>query len=128
MIEAWRAYNIKELGSQIECPFLALYGEAEYAEQESEPLIKGVGHFLNELRCPSYIHEFSFKDDGWGATHCQIGGLSHANAVIFEWLDRIVAKHDLFEEPTKMPSDLMMKYYKSPNLIKDWSSIHISAV
>jgi hypothetical protein len=127
MIEAWRAFSIKDLGSRIECPFLVLYGEAEYAEQASEPLVMSVGHFLGELKCPSYIHEFSFED-GWAATHCQIGGLRRADAVIFDWLDAAVVDHDLPRQPAKIPSDLMLKHYRNADLFKAWNITHINAV
>ena len=30
--------------------------------------------FISEMKCPVTIHEFSIADDGWAASHCQIGG------------------------------------------------------
>ena len=43
--------------------------------------------FIKDLSCPATIRIFGF-DEGWAATHCQVGALAPMQAAVFEWLDR----------------------------------------
>ena len=36
---------------------------------------------------------FSFED-GWAATHCQIGAVAPLQALVFDWLDKVVVKKE----------------------------------
>ena len=76
IIEAWRPFNITGLAPKMECPLLLLLGEAEYA-QTDERVALSMMRFINELTCPVSLHEFTCED-GWAASHCQIGALSAA--------------------------------------------------
>jgi hypothetical protein len=125
--EEWKPFNVEELGCGIECPFLALYGEAEYAEQESEALIRSIGCFLGEPGCPAHIHEFTYED-GWAATHCQVGGSTVADAVIFDWLGKVVINKNFSAIPAKIPSEAISRHHKNPALPRDRHDIRIGAV
>jgi hypothetical protein len=130
MIEAWRPFTVKELAPKIDCPLLAIYGEAEYAESKSEQLAMSIAHFLSELRCPAAIHEFTYED-GWAATHCQIGGLGALQAVIFNWLDRVLTTKELSTKPdlANFSFDTMLKYHKKNHeLLELAKSIRISTI
>jgi hypothetical protein len=101
IIEHWRPYNVAELAPRIRCPMLFLYGEAE-AAQSSEKVGMSALRFIGKLSCPVSVRLFGF-DEGWAATHCQIGALAPMQAVVFDWLDRVINKpeglprHDIGE-------------------------------
>ena len=127
MIEAWRPFSVKELGSKIECPLLLLYGEAEYAEQQNGPLVKSIAHFMSGLGCPSFIHEFAFEE-GWAATHCQVGASSAFQAVLFDWLDKVVIKKD-FSQKSKFSMDLILKHYgNDKDLVASFKNVRLGSV
>ena len=64
--------------------------------QSDAPVGLGVLRFVSELRVPVTVRTFGYED-GWAATHCQVGAISAMQAVVFDWLDRAVA------EPSKLP-------------------------
>jgi len=127
IIEAWRPFNIKGLASKMECPLLLLLGEAEYA-QSNEKVAMSMLRFINELTSPLFIHEFPFED-GWAASHCQIGALSSAQAVIFDWLEKVVNKKEGALESGK-PFDwrVINKYLKNDEIRELQKSIRVKTV
>jgi hypothetical protein len=88
VIDAWRPYNIKDLAPKIHCPVLALFGEAEMAQSNERVALSSL-RFLSELSGPLTIHIFGYEE-GWAATHCQIGAVAPTQAVLFDWLDRAI--------------------------------------
>ena len=86
IIEAWRPYNIKDLAPKIRCPLLVLYGEAEL-EQSSTTVGLSALRFIRDLSCPVTVRMFGL-DQGWAASHCQIGSLAAMQTLVFEWLEK----------------------------------------
>jgi hypothetical protein len=114
----WPSFSIKGLATRIKSPLLLLYGEGEF-EQSSEYVALSVLRYLSELTCPTSIHTFEYSD-GWAASHCQIGGLSAAQAVIFDWLDRTLQQQDFAtgnDSPTKTWR-IMNKYHRNEKIIE----------
>ncbi len=72
---------------------LILEGEAEYAQTDKKTTLTAV-RFISEMTCPTTIHEFGIDKDGWAASHCQIGGVNAASAVLLDWLDKTLIKKD----------------------------------
>jgi pimeloyl-ACP methyl ester carboxylesterase len=101
MIDAWKPFCISDLAPTIRCPMLVLYGEAE-AAQSNERVGLSALRFISKLSCPVSVRMFGFQE-GWAATHCQVGGLAAMQAVVFDWLDRAVndpdhlPRHDIGE-------------------------------
>jgi pimeloyl-ACP methyl ester carboxylesterase len=92
IIEAWRPYNIKDLAPRVHCPLLALYGEAELA-QSNERVALSALRFIKGLSCPVTIRIFEF-DEGWAASHCQVGALAPMQALVFDWLDKALGENE----------------------------------
>ena len=86
-------FNIRGLAPMIHCPTLILEGEAEYAQTDRKTALSAI-RFISELTCSTTIHEFGIDKDGWAASHCQIGGVSAASVVIFDWLDKTLINKD----------------------------------
>jgi pimeloyl-ACP methyl ester carboxylesterase len=101
VIDAWKPFCVSDLAPRIRCPMLFLYGEAE-AAQSNEKVALSALRFISKLSCPVSIRMFGF-DEGWAATHCQVGGLAAMQAVVFDWLDKAVnhperlSRHDVGE-------------------------------
>lgn len=125
VLEAYRPFNIQGLAPQIQCPVLLLYGEGEI-EQSNEKVALSILRFVNELMCPVAIHMFEYTD-GWAASHCQIGALSLAQAVVFDWLDRTVNNKDRFIKPDSLHTwNVLNKYHHNSEIAKLQKSIRIS--
>jgi len=126
-LNAYRPFNVQGLAPQIECPLLLLYGEGEYAQTNAK-VATSILRFVNQLTCPVAIHEFSYND-GWAASHCQIGAFSLAQAVVFDWLDKTVNKED-GEVPTDALHswDLLNKYHHTNEMMKLEKSIRTNAI
>jgi hypothetical protein len=112
IIDAWRPYNIEDLATKIRCPLLLLYGEAE-ASQSDEKVILSILRFVDQLSCSVAIRVFELED-GWAASHCQVGALAPMQALVFDWLERAV------REPAKLPRrdvdsslDVITRYLRS---------------
>jgi len=127
VLEAYRPFTIQELAPQIQCPVLLLYGEGEI-EQSNAKVVLSILRFVNELTCPVAIHMFDYTD-GWAASHCQIGALSAAQAVIFDWLDRAVNKNDRLVNTDSLHAwDVLNKYHHNSELVQLQKSIRINAI
>ena len=85
IIDAWRPYNVKDLAPKICCPLLVLYGEAELAQSNRCVALSAL-RFIRDLSCSVTVRMFGFEE-GWAASHCQIGALAAMQAVVFKWLD-----------------------------------------
>jgi pimeloyl-ACP methyl ester carboxylesterase len=112
IVEAWRPYNIKELAPKIRCPLLVLYGEAELA-QSNERVALSALRFIRDLSCPVTVRMFGF-DEGWAASHCQIGALAPMQALVFDWLEKAVGENA--RQPTHdigASLDVLMHYMRS---------------
>jgi pimeloyl-ACP methyl ester carboxylesterase len=109
VIEAWRPYNIKDLAPRIRCPLLVLYGEAELAQSDQRVALSAL-RFIKNLTCPVTIRMFGF-DEGWAASHCQIGALVPMQAVVFDWLNKAArGKHPLPWRDVGTSLEMFMRY------------------
>jgi pimeloyl-ACP methyl ester carboxylesterase len=122
VLEAWQPFNISGLASRIQCPLLVLMGEGEYEQTDSKTVLT-ILRFFNELTCPVSIHEFAYAD-GWAASHCSVGDVASAQAVIFEWLERTV------NNKAALPGlwrdwNLLKKYHHNKEITRLLQSIQV---
>ncbi len=125
MFAAWPRFSVKGLAPKIQSPVLLMYGEGEFKET-SEKVIMSVLEFINEFTCPAWIHIFQSKD-GWAASHCQVGALHEAQAVIFDWLDATL-KNKNHATNTNSPTtiwNIINKYHRTNKMLKLQESIRI---
>lgn len=68
-------------------PMLFLFGEDDIkdAAAPSKEIVAGILDYIHSLDCPRYIRLFTRQEGG--SSHCQMGGLVYAQAVIFNWLE-----------------------------------------
>ncbi|MGP0089790.1 MAG: alpha/beta hydrolase family protein [Xanthobacteraceae bacterium] len=112
IVESWRPYNIKDLAPKIRCPLLVLYGEAELA-QSNERVGLSALRFIKDLSGPVTIRMFGF-DEGWAASHCQIGALAPMQALVFDWLDKAMREDEpLPKRDFGTSLDVFMQYARS---------------
>lgn len=101
LIESWRPFDIGGLATRIDVPVLLLYGEAELSQTNAD-VAAAVLQFIAELAGPTTLRVFGYEQ-GWAATHCQIGAVSSLQAAVFDWLDRVVVAGEPLPE---MDADL----------------------
>ena len=82
--KAMKLYTLKGLEGRIKCPMLMLFGEEEIAVV-GHKFTSDTMNFVSMLDCDRTFHVFT-KLEGAGS-HCQMGGISLAQAVTFEWLN-----------------------------------------
>jgi hypothetical protein len=126
VLDTFRPFNVKECAALIECPTLILEGEGEYAQTDRATGLSALC-FISEMKCPVTIHEFTIADDGWAASHCQIGGPETANRVIFDWLDKVVVK-GLKLETKQFDASIANKYFHGKDLDQIIAALRCSVI
>ena len=68
-------------------PMLFVFSEDDIQSSaaSSKHIVNGLLDYIDSLDCPRYIRLFT-KQEG-ASSHCQMGGMSYAQASIFSWLD-----------------------------------------
>ena len=81
-------------------PILFMFSEDDImdAAAPSKDIVTGLLDYIRSLDCPRYVRLFSIQEGA--SSHCQMGGLSYAQAAIFGWLE-----HALCGKPLAAPSD-----------------------
>ena len=99
-IDVYEPFTLKGLEDRFTHPMLFLFGEDDIkdAAASSRAIVAGLVDFIASLPCQRYVHVFP-RSQG-ASSHCQMGGLSYAHAVIFAWLD-----HVLCDAPAPAPAD-----------------------
>ena len=86
--QAYAPFMLKGLESHFRNPMLFLFSEDDIvdAAASTSAIVVGLLDFILSLPCERSIHLFK-KSEG-ASSHCQMGGLSYAHAVIFHWLNQ----------------------------------------
>jgi pimeloyl-ACP methyl ester carboxylesterase len=88
-VQVYQPYTIKGLTDCYHNPMLFLFSEDDIrdAAAPSADIIIDVLDFMLALKCDRYVHLFTRAEGA--SSHCQMGGLSYAQAAIFDWLNHI---------------------------------------
>ena len=99
-VQVYQPYTIKDLTDRYHNPMLFVFSEDDIhdAAAPSPDIIIDMLDFMLSLTCDRYIRLFT-RTEG-ASSHCQIGGLSYAQAAIFNWLN-----HILDDCPAPAPAD-----------------------
>jgi pimeloyl-ACP methyl ester carboxylesterase len=104
-LQAYRKFTLNGLEEHYRNPMLFLFSEGDFEETAitSSATVTSLLDFISSLPCERSIHLFSRREGA--ADHCQMGGLSYAQAVIFGWLNQTFCgkKYDM---PTDPPAHL----------------------
>jgi len=120
MIQAWKPFNVSQFAEKLTCPVLFIAGEAEYAEQSAGPLILSIAKFLKNVKSPAWFHDFGYED-GWSASHCQIGAQLALQELVYDWLDMVLVNPTKLAEQQEKWHDFskINKYYGKMQEVKD---------
>lgn len=99
-VQVYEPYTIKDLTDRYHNPMLFLFSEDDIhdAAAPSADIIIDMLDFMLSLTCDRYIRLFT-RTEG-ASSHCQMGGVSYAQAAIFNWLN-----HILDTGPAPAPAD-----------------------
>ncbi|MEY7851812.1 alpha/beta hydrolase family protein [Natrarchaeobius sp. A-rgal3] len=75
-----RRYSLSGVAEEIDAPTLVLAGEDDHFVP-----LELAGEFIDKLSCPTTIRVFETAEGA--GEHCQVGNLSLATGVIYDWLD-----------------------------------------
>jgi len=128
LMNAWKPFNIKDLSDKIDCPVLSIMGEAEIMQTDLVTTV-GIMQFIRELKCPLSLKIYSIEEDGWAASHCQMGALSDMTDLVFDWLDNASKdKSGIMESYTEPDWSLIKKYHDSRELDEILQGIRLQTV
>ena len=88
-VQVYQPYSIRDLTDRYQHPMLFLFSEDDIhdAAAPSADIIVDMLDFMLALKCDRYIRLFT-RTEG-ASSHCQMGGLSYAQAAIFDWLNHV---------------------------------------
>ncbi|HXY87592.1 MAG TPA: alpha/beta hydrolase [Candidatus Acidoferrales bacterium] len=94
-LEAWKPYTLKGLEDHFHSPMLFLFSEDDIIDlaAPSPKIVQEILQFILSLKCDRAVHLFTGTEGA--SRHCQMGGLSYANAVIFQWLNQTLCGREL---------------------------------
>ena len=89
-VQVYQPYSIKGLTDRYRNPMLFLFSEDDIhdAAAPSADIIIDTLDFMLALNCDRYLRLFTRAEGA--SSHCQMGGLSYAQSVIFDWLSHIL--------------------------------------
>ncbi|OBG99853.1 MULTISPECIES: S9 family peptidase [unclassified Mycobacterium] len=107
-VQAYRPYSIKDLTDRYRHPMLFLFSEDDIrdAAAPSADIVNDMLDFMLELNCDRYIRLFTRAEGA--SSHCQMGGLSYAQAVIFDWLNHVFLDGPMPEPASPAVADLFV--------------------
>lgn len=111
-IEAYDPYTLLGFEDNFKNPMLFLFSEDDIidAAAPSTKIVTNLLEFINSLNCDRTLHLFS-REEG-ASSHCQMGGLSYAHAVIFKWLDHVLKGEDIKIKPDTAAEDAFVEIFK----------------
>ncbi len=88
-VRVYQPFTIRDLTDRYQHPMLFLFSEDDIhdAAAPSADIIIGMLDFMLALKCDRYIRLFTRAEGA--SSHCQMGGLSYAQAAIFDWLNYV---------------------------------------
>jgi len=86
--DVYAPFTLKGLEQRFKNPMLFLFSEDDIvdAAASTSAIVVGLLDFILSLPCERSVHLFTRREGA--SSHCQMGGLSYAHAVIFHWLDQ----------------------------------------
>ncbi len=98
--EAYEAFTLKGLEREFQNPMLFLFSEDDIidAAASTRAIVVGLLDFILSLPCERSVHLFT-RHEG-ASSHCQMGGMSYARSIIFQWLNQtLCGKEVMPKEP-----------------------------
>jgi len=93
-------------------PILFMFSEDDImdAAAPSKSIVAELLDYIQSLECPRYVRLFT-KQEG-ASSHCQMGGLSYAQAAIFGWLEHVLCKNPIENQNNNQAQDLFVSLFK----------------
>lgn len=104
LLAAFELYTLRGLEKRMQCPFLNMYGEDEIKQGSAASVVNMI-RFASQIAGKTTTRLFTREASGSSASHCQMGGASLAQAVIFDWLEQVFSAEGAMANP--VPSELI---------------------
>ena len=88
-VQVYQPFSVKDLTDRYQHPMFFLFSEDDIrdAAAPSAEIIIDTLDFMLALKCDRYVRLFTRAEGA--SSHCQMGGLSYAQAAIFDWLNHV---------------------------------------
>jgi len=92
-------------------PMLFMFSEDDIkdAAAPSKAIVSGLLNYIKSLDCPRFVRLFT-KQEG-ASSHCQMGGLSYAQAAIFGWLEHALCGKAMENRNDSEAQDLFVRLF-----------------
>jgi hypothetical protein len=112
-IDVYRPFTLRGLEQNLRNPMLFLFGEDDIkdAAASSRAIVAGIPEFISTLPCERYVHLFP-RTQG-ASSHCQMGGLTYAHTVIFQWLGHVLDGRPLPASPQGAPRQAVIEAFRT---------------
>ncbi len=110
--EAYKAFTLKGLENNLRNPMLFLFSEDDIidAVASTAAIVVGLLDFILSLPCERFVHLFTRREGA--SSHCQMGGMSYARALVFQWLDQTLCGKERKNEPDLSARDAFVGIFK----------------
>lgn len=110
-VQFYEPFSIKDLTDRYRQPMLFLFGADDIhdAAAPSPDIIIDTLDFMLALKCDRYIRLFTQAEGA--SSHCQMGGLSYAQAAIFDWLNHVFLDGPAPKPAGPAAADLFIKQF-----------------
>lgn len=110
-VQVYQPYSIKGFPDRYHHPMLFLFSEDDIhdAAAPSADIVIDMLDFMLALNCDRYIRLFTHTEGA--SSHCQMGGLSYAQAAIFNWLNHILVGGRALAPPDPSAADLFIRQF-----------------
>jgi pimeloyl-ACP methyl ester carboxylesterase len=109
---AYTDFTLKGLEREFTNPMLFLFSEDDIidAAASTSAIVAGLLDFIQSLPCDRYAHLFTRREGA--SSHCQMGGMSYARSVIFEWLNQLLCSKGLLATPSLADREAFIGIFK----------------
>ncbi|MCL2059429.1 MAG: alpha/beta hydrolase [Oscillospiraceae bacterium] len=113
-VKAYEKYTLIGHEEQLKGkPMLFMFSEDDIQSSAaaSKRVVNGLLDYIDSLECPRYVRLFT-KQEG-ASSHCQMGGMSYAQASIFAWLEHALCGAKIEGRDASSPAlfvELFKKY------------------
>jgi Alpha/beta hydrolase family len=109
--DVYKDFTLKGREDRFRNPMLFLFSEDDIISfaASTRTIVIGLLDFILSLPCESSVHVFNASHGA--SSHCQMGGLSYAHSVIFQWLNETLCSEQRIDQTSQSERDAFVAIF-----------------